>query len=138
MADTRSTQTGKAPTGKTRTGKTRTGKTGKTGKKDTRKQAIVDMDRLVASLDDLVAQLAVVRGQYGKARRSLNGGDSVETALTKARAAETRESITLALDDFEKCRHVSRRSLIAAGLDEGMSINAQSKVWGVSRQLISR
>ena len=96
------------------------------------------MDRLIVSLDDLVAQLAVVRGQYTKARRSLDGGDTVETALTKARAAETRESITVALDDFEKCRHVSRLSLIAAGLDDGMSINALGKAWGVSRQLISR
>ncbi len=117
--------------------------TGKTGSgqgrwSGSRTQAIGDLDRLMVALDDLAAQLVFVRGQYAKAKRSLEEGDTVEMVLDKARAAETRESIMVALDEFERCRNVSRISLVAAGLDDGMSINALSKSWGVSRQLISR
>jgi hypothetical protein len=131
-----------ADTGKTdsRTDKKTGNKTGnKTDNKNgSRKQAIGDLDRLMVALDELAAQLVFVRGQYAKAKQSLEEGDTVETALDKARAAETRESIMVALDEFEKCRYVSRISLVAAGLDDGMSINALGKSWGVSRQLISR
>jgi hypothetical protein len=117
--------------------------TGKTGSKagnevGSRKQAIGDLDRLMVAVDELAAQLVWVRGQYATAKQSLEEGDTVEMALDKARAAETRESIMVALDEFEKCRYVSRLSLVAAGLDDGMSINALGKSWGVSRQLISR
>lgn len=117
------------------TGKTGSGKGRRSG---SRTHAIGDLDRLMVALDDLSAQLVFVRGQYARAKHSLEEGDTVEMALDKARAAETRESIMVALDEFEKCRYVSRISLVAAGLDDGMSINALSKSWGVSRQLISR
>ncbi len=62
----------------------------------------------------------------------------MQAALAAAGASETRESTTAMLDDFERDRHTSRMSLIAAGVDEGMSINAISRSWGVSRQLASR
>ncbi|MGD0393834.1 MAG: hypothetical protein ABSC41_14465 [Acidimicrobiales bacterium] len=105
---------------------------------DSRAKAIDDLDRLLVAHDELAELLVVVRGRYLNARDSLRAGDSIETALSKAKAAQTRELVTAALDEFEKCRHVSRLSLIAGGLGEGMSINAISKSWGVSRQLISR
>ncbi len=105
---------------------------------DSREKAIEDLERLVAALDELALLLGEVRGRYCNAKESLRAGDTIETALSKAQAARTREEVTAALDEFEKCRHVSRLSMIAGGLGEGMSINAISKSWGVSRQLISR
>ena len=111
---------------------------GTTGTEGSRKQAIAGLEQLLVALDDLAAQLVFARGQYDTARRSLEEGDPVATVLAKARAAETRETIMVALDEFEKCRYVSRISLIVAGLDDGMSISALGKGWGVSRQLISR
>jgi len=108
------------------------------GMTDSRAKAIDDLDLLLVALDELADLLVVVRGRYVNARESLSAGDSVETALSKAKAAETRELVTASLDEFEKCRHVSRLSMIAGGINEGMSINAISKSWGVSRQLISR
>ena len=105
---------------------------------DTRAKAIDDIDRLLVALDELTAQLVVSKRQYQKAARSLRAGDKVATALSKAQAGQTRESIVLSLDEFERCRHVSRLTLIAAGLEDGMSITALSQAWGVSRQLISR
>jgi hypothetical protein len=105
---------------------------------DSRTKAIDDLDLLLVALDELAELLAVVRGRYLNARESLAAGDSFEAALSNAQAAQTRELVTASLDEFEKCRHVSRLSMIAGGLSEGMSINAISKSWGVSRQLISR
>ncbi len=105
---------------------------------DTRAKAIEDLDRLVVALDELAEQLVVSKRQYRKAARSLRAGDKVAMALAKAQAGQTRESVIVSLDEFERRRHASRLSLIAAGLEDGMSITALSKAWGVSRQLISR
>ena len=105
---------------------------------DTRAKAIDDLDRLMVALDDLTTQLVVAKRQYRKAARSLRAGDKVATTLAKAQAAQTRESVIVALDEFERCRYVSRLSIIAAGLEDGMSITALSRAWGVSRQLVSR
>ena len=90
------------------------------------------------ALDELAEQLVVSKRQYRKAARSLRAGDKVAMALAKAQAGQTRESVIVSLDEFERRRHASRLSLIAAGLEDGMSITALSKAWGVSRQLISR
>jgi hypothetical protein len=86
----------------------------------------------------VVSRLAVAKRQYRKAARSLRAGDKVATTLAKAQSAQTRETVIAALDEFERCRYVSRLSIIAAGLEDGMSITALSRAWGVSRQLVSR
>ena len=97
---------------------------------DTGAKAIDDIDRLVVALDELAAQLVVSKRQYRKAARSLRAGDRVATALAKADAGQTRESIVVSLDEFERRRHVSRLSLIAAGLEDGKSIAALSQALG--------
>ena len=105
---------------------------------ESRANAIDDLDRLVVALDELVRQLAAAKRQYRTGARSLRAGDRVATTLAKAQAGQTRETVVAALDEFERCRYVSRLSIIAAGLEDGMSVTAISKAWGVSRQLVSR
>lgn len=105
---------------------------------DKRKRAVDDLQLLVDTLDSLQIHLRSTRGRYRKALQLLQKGESVEGSLEAAAAAETRESMTAALDRFEQVRHNSRMSLIAAGVEEGMSINRVGKTWGISRQLASR
>src|ERR1700722_11800410 len=105
---------------------------------DTRTKAIEDLDRLLVAVDELTKELVAAKRLYRKAGQSLRAGDKVATALAKAQAGEVRESVIISLDEFERCRHASRMSLIAAGLEDGMTISSLSKAWGVSRQLISR
>jgi hypothetical protein len=105
---------------------------------DSRQRAIDNLERLLEAVDELQAGLKVTKSQYRRALRSLHRGESVRSSLSSAGSAQTRESTTAMLDDFERARHASRLSLIEAGVDEGMSINAVSRAWGVSRQLASR
>jgi hypothetical protein len=105
---------------------------------DHRGAAIDDLHRLMEIVDELQVKLQATRAQYGKALVSLEGGDSVETALASADAGQTRQGLTADLEVLERARHASRLSLIGAGVAEGMSINGISRAWGISRQLASR
>jgi hypothetical protein len=105
---------------------------------DSRNQAVLDLERLVAAVDELQGGLKAAKAHYQKALRSLRRGDPVQSALAVGASASTRETTTAMLEQFERDRLASRMSLIAAGVDEGMSINTVSKAWGISRQLASR
>ncbi len=100
--------------------------------------AIKDLEQLCEAVDELGAALRHAKRQYRKCLQALHDGTTVETALGKADSATTRNALTLALEDFEKRRHDSRMSLIAAGAGQGSSINSISRSWGISRQLASR
>jgi hypothetical protein len=105
---------------------------------DHRGAAITDLHRLVEVVDEFQVKLQATRAQYRKALLSLEGGDSVESALANADAGRTRQGLTADLDVLERARHASRLSLIGAGVAEGMSINSIGRAWGISRQLASR
>ncbi len=100
--------------------------------------AIDDLERLCEAVDEMGAVLRMAKKQYRTALDALGEGMSVETALVRADSATTRNSLTTAIESFEKHRHTSRLSLIAAGAAQGSSINSISRSWGISRQLASR
>jgi hypothetical protein len=106
-----------------------------TGKRD---EAIRRLDALLGAVDDLERCLASTKATYRKALALLEAGVDVETALHEAGAAVTRQTLTDVLDQFEQHRHLSRLTLIDAGIEEGMTINGISRTWGISRQLSSR
>ena len=103
-----------------------------------RELALADLDRLLLGAEALAECLAETKVVYRKARQLLVDGDEVNELLMAAGAAGTRQSLTESIDEFEKLRHASRLSLVAAGIEEGMTITAVGKAWGVSRQLASR
>jgi hypothetical protein len=103
-----------------------------------RDEAIRRLDVLLGAVDDLERCLASTKATYGKALALLEAGVDVETALHEAGAAVTRQTLTDMLDQFEQHRHLSRLTLIDAGIEEGMTINGISRTWGISRQLSSR
>ncbi len=105
---------------------------------DTRARAIGDTQHLLDTLDSLIIHLRDTRTRYRSVVRSLQQGKPVEECLAAVDAAQTRKSMTAVLEEFELARHDSRMALIAAGVDEGMSINRLAKAWGISRQLASR
>jgi len=103
-----------------------------------RERAVEDLAQLVNAVDQLQAGLRAAKSSYRRALRALQLGDTVQVALEAGASAETRERITAVLEEFERVRLTSRLSLVAAGAEEGMSINAMSRTWGISRQLASR
>jgi hypothetical protein len=92
----------------------------------------------LGAVHDLEQCLASTKATYRKALALLEVGVDVGTALHEAGAAATRQTLTDMLDQFEQHRHLSRLTLIDAGIEEGMTINGISRTWGISRQLSSR
>jgi hypothetical protein len=103
-----------------------------------RDEAVRDLEALIKAVDELGARLRSTKEDYAHVQHAVEEGESVAVALRGVGADQTRQAMTAALDDFERCRHVSRLSLIAAELDEGSTINEISRTWGISRQLASR
>jgi hypothetical protein len=103
-----------------------------------RDEAIDDLEQLVDAAKRLRDDLRVKEGLYRRAARSLGRGTDVAKAMKSVKADESRRELTDSLDDFEYFRHRARRSLTAAGLDEGMTIGQLGKAWGISRQLAAR
>lgn len=103
-----------------------------------REEAARDLEALIVAVDELGACLRSTKESYVGVHRAVEEGAPVAGVLRGAQADQTRQAMTAALDDFERCRHVSRLSLIAAELEEGSTINEISRTWGISRQLASR
>jgi len=74
------------------------------------------------------AALRHPRGSTGRVSTRCREAATVEIVLAKADSAATRRS--LALEAFERRRHDSPTSLIAAGAGQGASINSISGSWG--------
>ena len=68
----------------------------------------------------------------------LDHGVPLGEALAELRTAERRLRMTDMLNAFDECRHRLRISITAAGLEEGMTIGAIGRAFGVSRQLAAR
>jgi hypothetical protein len=60
------------------------------------------------------------------------------TALERVKAAQWRLSLTDSLSRYELIRHRARLSLIAVGIEEGMTVSDVAEHWGISRQLAGR
>lgn len=103
-----------------------------------REEAVYRLEVLLNAVGDLEQCLRETKVSYGVALERLTAGADVAVVLDDAHAAQTRQTLTAALDEFEQHRHRSRLSLTAAGIEEGMTINAVSRAWGISRQLASR
>jgi hypothetical protein len=103
-----------------------------------RDEAVYRLEVLLNAVGDLEQCLRETKVSYGVAIERLAAGTDVADALDDAHAARTRQALTAALDAFEQHRHRARLSLTAAGIEEGMTINAISRAWGISRQLASR
>ena len=103
-----------------------------------RDEAVYRLEVLLNAVGDLEQCLRETTVSYREALERLVAGADVAVVLDEAHAAQTRQILTAALDQFEQHRHRSRLSLTAAGIQEGMTINAVSRAWGISRQLASR
>ena len=103
-----------------------------------RQNAIRATERLLEAAKDLHSSLRTGEAVYRKGLDSLREGVGVALAMDAVRAGAARTQLSECLEEFERCRHEVRLSLIVAGLDEGMSLGELGKAWGFSRQMASR
>ncbi len=74
-----------------------------------------------------------------RARKVFDEGAGVAETFKLTPSAEPRQAALMeALNSLTSARHRLRVAVIAAGIDEGMSIGELGRAFGVSRQLAAR
>lgn len=103
-----------------------------------RDAALIDLDGLIAAATDAREYLREYQSVLEKNRLHLAGGGRASDmkALFDIRAVRT--SATDQLKRIERARGVSRLSLWRLQLAEGATIAEIARLWGFSRQLVSR
>ncbi|MGZ4765165.1 MAG: hypothetical protein ACXVH5_04925 [Ilumatobacteraceae bacterium] len=104
----------------------------------TRQQARLAFEGLRAAMLDAAATFDREAEVIAKLLVALDHEPSI-TALTSGYPiAQERERLTLVLDAYETHRRDARIELWRVMLDEGCSIGEVSRIFGLSRQLVSR
>ncbi|MGO8871141.1 MAG: hypothetical protein ACLQPH_07010, partial [Acidimicrobiales bacterium] len=103
-----------------------------------RDASIRDLREALTSMRETREQVVATEAAYATAIESIAGGTPIAVTLEAITAASTRLDVNSVLDELEQRRHRARLSMVAAGLDEGMSIGAVLRKMGLSRQLGAR
>jgi len=111
---------------------------GMTETTDPRHAAILELEHLLASAEELRSSVRSTEATYRRSLLLLKGGFPVSEALEQKATKSTRMALTEALTSFELNRHRTRLAFTAAGLAEGMTIGEIGRAWGFSRTLASR
>jgi hypothetical protein len=94
--------------------------------------ALADVaQRVHDALDEAARALTVVRDH-------LQAGGRVSDFETLIDPIPLRSGLSSALSDFEHRRHEAQRALFRIMQAEGQSISDIARMWGISRQLVSR
>jgi hypothetical protein len=101
-------------------------------------KVVADVESLIVAVDAAVRHLQADKRLLKRALRMLSDGSDSATTMTATRAADVRQGANEVVGALATARHPSRLSVVAAGLDEGMTIGELARAWGSSRQLASR
>jgi hypothetical protein len=97
-----------------------------------------DLDALLQSAAALRVELRGFEVALRRARGHLARGNAAEDLDRVIDITAARESLSIAAAEFQLHRHVSRLAVFRAQAAEGMSIGGIARIWGLSRQLVSR
>lgn len=103
-----------------------------------RDEALRDLDALREAVVDARTNLRSYQSALEKNYRHLRGGGRVSDMQALFDVCAMRTSLTSRLDRVERARSMSRLSLWRVQLTEGTTIAEIGRVWGLSRQLVSR
>ncbi|HXY45253.1 MAG TPA: hypothetical protein VEH29_13775 [Acidimicrobiales bacterium] len=101
--------------------------------------AVVErMEVVVKASKDARQALCEAETAIEQFARHLANGSSVRDAFTALRVGDLRKALQDHLEALERARLESRRAVIALGLSEGSSLGELARLWGLSRQLVTR
>jgi hypothetical protein len=103
-----------------------------------REQALDDLDELIDAAADARKDLRSYQTVLEKNRRHLAEGGRASDMAMRFDVRAVRTSLTERLERVERARNASRRSLWRLQTSEGRTIAEIARMWGLSRQLISR
>jgi hypothetical protein len=96
------------------------------------------MERLIEADQEVRRHLVVAERVLKRGITRLETGEEIASALAGTRAAERRQEVNDALESLAFARHDLRIAVLAAGLEEGMSLSEVARGFGISRQLVQR
>lgn len=96
------------------------------------------IERYTAAGDRLAERLADLRTWNTEDIERLRSGVRITESTRVTGSAERSRSLTRLLDEFESSRRGIRAAVVAAALEEGMTITQIAEIFGVSRQLANR
>ena len=105
---------------------------------DLRRQAVVDIVRMMETVVRVREALEATEVRYAAALETLRTGGPITETLQLSDAGASRQMLTDALQELQQARHAARRVMIQLGRAEGQSIAEMAATWGISRQLVSR
>ncbi|MGZ6992660.1 MAG: hypothetical protein ACXVKJ_16235 [Ilumatobacteraceae bacterium] len=105
---------------------------------EARTQARRAFHKLRNAMDDAAATFAHEADVAAALLHALDHEPSISALASNYPVAEERKRLTVALDNYETCRRDARIALWQLMLSEGRSIGEISRIFGLSRQLVSR
>jgi len=101
-------------------------------------RVIEHVERYTRAGDCLIERLQAQRAWNLEDIESLRDGMTIAQSTKDTRSAERSRSLTRILSEFEQSRREIRAAVVAAALQEGMTISEIADIFGVSRQLANR
>ncbi len=103
-----------------------------------RHKVLKALDGLEGAEIALAAALNERRIQFDIIRRHVKGNDLAVDPSFMEGYAKSRDEFTQTINRFRAARHNFQRVIYEVAREEGLSIAATARAWGVSRQLVSR
>jgi len=101
-------------------------------------RVIEHVERYTRAGDHLIERLQAQRAWNLEDIERLRNGITLARSCEDTRSAERSRSLTRILSEFEQSRREIRAAVVAAALQEGMTISEIADIFGVSRQLANR
>jgi hypothetical protein len=96
------------------------------------------MEELIEADEEVRCRLVASERVLRRGIARLESGEEIASALEATQAAERRQEVNEALEALQLARHDLRVAVLAAGLEEGMSLSEVARGFGISRQLVQR
>jgi DNA-directed RNA polymerase specialized sigma24 family protein len=101
-------------------------------------RVIEQIERYTRAGDHLIERLQKQRAWNLEDTEHLRSGITIARSTRDTKSAERSRDLTRILSEFEQSRREIRAAVVAAALDEGMTISEIADIFGVSRQLANR
>ncbi len=108
------------------------------GKDELRGNYLVAMEAVTAASESMIAALQDANGARAIVREHMAAGGRVSELEYIVDPGVLRAAVSAAIIELERTRHDAQRLLFLLLQAEGQTMTAIARMWGISRQLVSR
>jgi hypothetical protein len=99
---------------------------------------IASTDAMLATVREVQQAIRDAEASCLRFQRLIRDGVSLEDAFSSLEVSDQRRIFNRHMERWDRARMSVRRSVIALGVSEGVSLGKMARMWGVSRQLLAR